>query len=139
MLRIFILLLLGVSLMNAQRIDITPDELENLQRQGVAVVDIRTAPEWFQSGVIPESKLLTFFDARGNYDALGFLQNLKRQGITPETPVILVCRSGNRTLSISNFLISQGFEKVYNLKHGILEWLKLTKPTQTPVLPSSKE
>lgn len=130
--KILFWLLFGITFLMAERIDITPSELEALQNQGVRVVDIRTEPEWQQTGVIPQSERLTFFDARGNYDALGFLKRLEQRRITPQTPLILVCRSGNRTLSVANYLSSQGFEKVYNLKNGIIEWIKLSKPLEKP-------
>ncbi|MEM7564839.1 MAG: rhodanese-like domain-containing protein [Pseudomonadota bacterium] len=33
-------------------------------------------------------------------------------------PVILICRSGNRSEEAGNLLIEQGFKHVYNIEHG---------------------
>ena len=32
------------------------------------VIDIRTQPEWEETGIVPGSKLLTYFDERGRAD-----------------------------------------------------------------------
>jgi rhodanese-related sulfurtransferase len=34
------------------------------------------------------------------------------------------CRSGNRSGQACKYMTSQGFEKLYNLKGGMLEWVK---------------
>jgi rhodanese-related sulfurtransferase len=39
-------------------------------------------------------------------------------------PVILICRTGNRTDTLSRALIEQlGYTKVYNVKEGIVRWI----------------
>ena len=43
-------------------IDIDNGELAKLVASGVPLIDIRTSPEWQQTGVVPGSHLLTFFD-----------------------------------------------------------------------------
>ena len=63
--------------MSTAFVDIGNDELEALLAQGVPIVDIRTAPEWGQTGVVRGSYLLTFFDAYGQYDAKGFLRDIE--------------------------------------------------------------
>jgi len=43
--------------------------------------------------------------------------------------VIVICRSGNRTRAVSQFLSQQaGYVKVYNVKYGIRGWLKEGRP-----------
>jgi rhodanese-related sulfurtransferase len=37
-------------------------------------------------------------------------------------PVILYCKSGKRSKASSIILLEAGFEKVYDLDGGILEW-----------------
>jgi rhodanese-related sulfurtransferase len=41
---------------------------------------------------------------------------------TPETPLLLVCRSGARSASAASHLARQGFTQVYNLHGGMLAW-----------------
>jgi two-component system CheB/CheR fusion protein len=43
----------------------------------------------------------------------------------PDQPVIVICRSGNRTKDVSQLLSQQaGYTKVYNVKSGIKGWIK---------------
>lgn len=37
-------------------------------------------------------------------------------------PIIVICRSGNRSLVAAELLIKNGFQKVYNYRGGILTW-----------------
>lgn len=123
-----ILLCLSAFNAGAEVINIDNDELLRLQAQGVPVVDVRTAPEWQETGIVPGSHLLTFFGDGGRAEPAAWLHKL--QPIAhPDQPVILICRSGNRTRTISNFLSSQvGYTKVYNVTRGIKDWIKAGKP-----------
>jgi len=112
----------------ADVINIDNDELQRLQATGVPVVDVRTAPEWQQTGIVPGSHLLTFFGDGGRAEPVAWLRKLQAIA-TPEQPVILICRSGNRTHTISDFLSGQiGYRTVYNVTHGIKDWIKAGKP-----------
>ena len=91
----------------------TPELVEG----GIKVIDIRTEPEWVQTGIVKGSITLTFFDAQGNYDAVAFLKQLDRH-VDKNTEFALICRTGNRTTTVSDFLDRQGY-KVINLKGGI--------------------
>ena len=52
----------------AEVIDIDSAQLAQMTKNGVTVIDIRTKPEWEETGIVPGSKLLTFFDERGKAD-----------------------------------------------------------------------
>ena len=106
----------------AEVIDIDSTQLDQLRRSGVPVIDIRLTREWEETGIVPGSHLLTFFDERGQYDARGWLT--KVQGISkPGSAIAVICRTGNRTKPVSQFLDQQGYTKVYNVKHGIKRWI----------------
>jgi rhodanese-related sulfurtransferase len=112
----------------AKPIQIDNAELVALLAQGVPVVDIRTEREWRETGVVPGSILLTFFDERGNYDPQKWLQQLNAQ-IDSQKPFILICRSGNRTGTISQFLSNKvGLPTVYNVEKGIRSWIAEGRP-----------
>ncbi len=116
--------LLALGSAHAEVIDIDNATLARLQASGVPVVDIRTAGEWQETGIVPGSHLLTFFGERGQAEPAAWLGKLQAIA-TPEQPVILICRSGNRTRTVSAFLSQQvGYTKVYNVKHGIRAWIK---------------
>ncbi|WP_371325383.1 rhodanese-like domain-containing protein [Dechloromonas sp. ZY10] len=121
--RLFSLLpILLAGSVQAEMIDIDSAELTRLQKSGVPVVDIRTAPEWEETGIVAGSRLLTFFDERGRYDARHWLQQLKTTA-SPDQAVILICRTGNRTRIVGQMLSQQaGYAKVYNVKSGIKGW-----------------
>jgi rhodanese-related sulfurtransferase len=107
----------------AEVIDIDNAQLAQLMKNGVTVVDIRTQPEWDETGILPGSKLLTFFDERGRADPVAWLEKLKPLA-QPGDPVVVICRSGNRTKPVSQLLSQQaGYAKVYNVKSGIKGWL----------------
>ena len=120
---------------HAEVINIDNAELARLTAKGVPIIDIRTAGEWKSSGVIPGAKLLTFFDERGNANTAQWLASAK--GIaTQDQPVILICRSGNRTRAATQFLSEQaGYKTVYNVTHGMNGWMAekraIVPPTQT--------
>lgn len=50
----------------------TNDMLE-LHKQGAPIIDIRTPGEWDQTGVIPGTSKIMFFDDRGSYDIDKFM------------------------------------------------------------------
>jgi rhodanese-related sulfurtransferase len=115
-------------------IDIDSAELNKLIATGVPLIDIRTAPEWQQTGIVPGSHLLTFFDEQGRADPSAWLEKV-RAIAKPSQPVIVICRSGNRTKAVSQFLNDQaGYAKIYNVRNGIVVWARegrvLTPVTQ---------
>ena len=119
-----LLLCLCAWMAQAEVVNIDNAELARLAASGAAVIDIRTEPEWKGTGVLAGSKLLTFFDERGQVDAPGWLAKLK--AITkPGQNVILICRSGNRSRTAAQFLTQQsGYKTVYNVTFGMVGWAK---------------
>jgi rhodanese-related sulfurtransferase len=116
-------LALSTAVARAEIIDIDNAELAQLMKSGVPVVDIRTQPEWEDTGVLAGSKLLTFYDERGRADPAAWLEKLKPI-VKPGDPVAVICRSGNRTKAVSQFLSQQaGYAKVYNVKSGMKGWI----------------
>lgn len=116
----------------ADVVNIDSAEVARLSASGVAVVDIRTAPEWKATGVIPGSRLLTFFDENGKADPPAWLDKLKNV-VKPDQPVILICRSGNRTRAATQFLAKQaGYKTVYNASGGMNAWAKEGRSVVSP-------
>ena len=119
---LFSSLALCALLARAEVIDIDNAELAQLVKSGVTVIDIRTWPEWEETGIVPGSKLLTYFDERGRADP-GWLEKLKPMA-RPGDPIVVICRSGNRTRPVSQLLAQQaGYPTVYNVKKGIKGWI----------------
>lgn len=83
----------------------------------IQIIDIRTLPEWKESGLVKNAIPITFFDTAGHYDTEAFLKELNKH-VTKEKEFALICRTGNRTTAVSDFLSKQGY-KVINLTGGM--------------------
>ena len=93
------------------------DVSEDIVKSGMKIIDIRTAPEWKETGLVENSIPITFFNDQGRYDAAAFVAELNKH-VKKDREFALICRTGNRTVAVSEFLSKQGY-KVVNLKGGI--------------------
>lgn len=109
---------------------LTPDQALDMQKQQQAlIVDIRTNAEWQASGVIPDSLKLQAFDSSGKFDQTQWLADLKKAQSSPDQPVILVCRSGNRSGKVGELLTKQlGLNNIYHISQGIESWKRSGQP-----------
>ena len=95
--------------------------------EGVTIIDIRRPEEWKQTGVVEGSQKLTSFDKGGRLKP-EFLPTFM-QNISKDQPVILICRTGNRTQALSNHLSRElGYTNIYNVKNGITHWIREGNP-----------
>jgi len=121
-------LALSSLLAQAEVIDIDNAQLAKLMQGGVPVIDIRLQSEWEETGIVAGSKLHTFFDERGKADPAAWLDKVKPYA-KPGDPVIVICRTGNRTKAVSQFMSQQaGYATVYNVKAGIKGWIRESGP-----------
>jgi rhodanese-related sulfurtransferase len=101
----------------------TSKDLVKARENGVIIIDIRREEEWQETGIIPGAEMVTAFDASGRVHP-EFLDSFRSVVPGPDTPVMLYCRTGNRTTSLGNALIEQlGFSNVTHLSDGITGWL----------------
>lgn len=92
---------------------VTPDEMQTiLGSEGVQLVDVRT-PEEFQEGYIENAQNIDYYSPTFDNDI---------QKLDKSKPVILYCKSGNRSAKCAQKLLEAGFEKIYDLEGGITEW-----------------
>jgi rhodanese-related sulfurtransferase len=121
-------LLAATGFAQAEIVDIDNAQLDKLSKSGVPVIDIRLQSEWEETGIVAGSRLLTFFDEKGKADAPAWLEKVKPIA-KPNEPVIVICRSGNRTKAVSQFLSQQAdYATVYNVKQGIKGWIAAGGP-----------
>jgi rhodanese-related sulfurtransferase len=52
------------------------------------------------------------------------------QEVPKDVPVVLVCRSGARSLRAAGFLMNHGYKNVVNMHHGIIRWVQKGFPTK---------
>lgn len=82
------------------------------------IVDVRE-PDEFAAGHMPGARLIP----------LGQLP--ARTGeLDPAKPVVVVCRSGNRSATATEFLLKSGFQDVKNLVGGMIAWVQAGQPVQ---------
>ena len=76
------------------------------------VVDVRT-PQEFSRGHIEGATLINVAD-KSFVSKINLLQKDK--------PVYVYCLTGSRSHAAANYMAKIGFSKVYNLRHGVMEW-----------------
>ena len=52
--------------------------------------------------------------------------------LDPEAPLVVMCRSGGRSMQVARFLEARGFRSVSNLAGGILAWGERIDPSLSP-------
>lgn len=115
----------------------TPTEFIELQKDGYVVIDIRREEEWIETGIIEGAETITAFTENGQLHK-DFQEKFFSLAKGPETPILLYCRTGNRTEMLGNALIDQvGLKNVYHLTDGIVGWKKLENKTSV-YLPAEK-
>ncbi len=81
---------------------------------GSLLVDIRTPPEWVETGVVEGARLIEFDFDRPNT----FLPQIAGD-IADGRDVVLICRSGNRTQVVADFLARQIPNRIVSIEGGI--------------------
>ena len=87
-----------------------PDAYEMYQ-DGVLMLDVRTLEE-FQESHIPGATLIPLDQLSARMDE-----------IPRDEPVVVYCRSGNRSLQAVNMLVDAGFSNVQSMDRGIQAWI----------------
>jgi len=114
--------LISIKLAFADIVNVNNSQIIELSNNNVPIIDVRRSSEWEQTGVIPNSILLTFFDDEGNYDYNQWYTKLLSE-INTEEQIILICRSGKRSKAIAEMMNSKLDIRIYNAKNGIISWL----------------
>ena len=97
-------------------------ELANWLSRGeqVRLIDVRTPAE-VARGVIPEAENLPLH-----------LLPLQANDFPDHRKVVFYCRSGARSAQACLFMRTRGRDQVYNLRGGIIAWLRSGLPVATP-------
>ena len=120
---IFLGFILTIKFAFADIVDVNNKQIQELSKKNIPIVDIRRSSEWDQTGVVPKSILLTFFDKEGNYNYDEWYEKLRLE-IDEGKPIILICRTGRRTSIIAKMMEIKKFDNIiYNAKNGISSWI----------------
>lgn len=115
---IFTVLLLGCkkesSTISETEVKLIPVEevLNIVQMEEAQLIDVRT-PEEYEEGHLANALNIDFFSDN-------FLQDMEK--LDKSKPVMIYCKSGNRSNKSLNKLKDSGFTKIYDVDGGITEW-----------------
>ena len=113
------------------------DQLQIMLKNNVPIYDVRRPEEWKQTGVIEGSHLLTFVDTNGRVKP-NFLSRFTTE-IGKDDPVILICRTGNRTSKLARHLVENlGYNNVFNVDDGITQWIHENRPVKNMIAHTSE-
>ena len=132
--RFYIKIIVGLLIVKfafAEVIDVDDQEMIKLSNLNIPIVDVRRSSEWAQTGVIPNSILLTFFDEEGNYNFDEWYKKLQLE-INEGDPIILICRSGKRSKIVANMMDKEFDIIIYNAQSGINSWISKKLITVEP-------
>lgn len=94
--------------------------LQLINHKEAVVVDVRE-PDEFKSGHLLNAKHIPLGKLS---DRVGELERYR------DRPIVVVCRSGNRSATACALLSRQGFTQVYNLSGGVTAWQKAGLPLE---------
>lgn len=94
-----------------------------MQNQGALMIDVRE-PSEYAAAHAPGTQLIP----------LGQLQHrLQELAAHKDKPVVLICRSGNRSGQAQEILVKAGFTKAINVEGGMNAWAQAGLPVLTGV------
>jgi adenylyltransferase/sulfurtransferase len=101
-------------------LEISAVELKERLDRGdkLRIIDVREPNEW-QINRIPGAQLIPLGEIPRRYAELD-----------PNEEFVVQCKMGGRSAKAADFLRSVGFQRVLNLRGGILEWIDKVDPTQ---------
>ncbi|HDQ06050.1 MAG TPA: MBL fold metallo-hydrolase [Candidatus Bathyarchaeota archaeon] len=88
-------------------------------KQKIAILDVRRESEWNEGRIEGATRIY-----------LGHLPKQTDQ-LPRDVPVVVVCKTGNRSSFGTSILVRAGFDKVYNVLGGTSAWVKAGFPLTT--------
>jgi rhodanese-related sulfurtransferase len=112
---ILMLALLSVSLFAEVKNTYISQKIVN---SALPIVDVRTPPEWRETGLLKGAIPIMFFNEQGKYDINAFLKELNAKVDTTK-PFGIICHTGSRTSMIAPWMSDELNYKVVNLQGGM--------------------
>ena len=93
-----------------------PEAFSQAQAGQLTLIDIRRPDEWRQTGVAEGALRINMVHPQG---VPGFVRQVGAElDGKRDTPIGLICRTGNRTTQMQQALREAGFTRVYNIREG---------------------
>jgi rhodanese-related sulfurtransferase len=99
--------------------EISPTQVKALQQRGetLTLLDVRE-PSEYEAARIEGAKHIP----------MGDIPTRAHQEFDPDDYIVVVCHHGVRSLSVTNWLRQQGYEKVQSMRGGIDGWARTVDP-----------
>lgn len=127
--KILVIVAFLTSMLSAQlqQVVVSKSFLDN--NKDLKIIDIRTLPEWKESGIVKGSYTIEFFNQQGGYDVNKFTAELNKV-VKKGEKFAIICRTGSRTSAIASFLSDKLGYNLINLKGGITKLIREGYKTQ---------
>jgi len=102
--------------MDVPEVDI--EELDSRRRAGAPVIDVRE-PDEYTEGHVPGARLIPLAEVPDRLDE-----------IPSAEPVLVICKSGGRSLRAAEYLVAQGVAAT-NVAGGTLAWIESGRAVAT--------
>jgi rhodanese-related sulfurtransferase len=97
---------------------ITVQDAYQKYQEGVFILDVREPSEWDEFH-IPNTTLIPLGELPDRLDE-----------VPQDQPIVVVCRSGNRSQSGRDILVNAGFQNVTSMSGGVTQWSNLGYPIE---------
>jgi len=99
--------------------EISPGQVNAMLKRGdqFTLLDVREPWEQQKASIAP-NKLIP----------MGDVPSRAHQELNPDEHIVVLCHHGVRSLTVTNWLRQQGFERVQSLRGGIDGWAKTVDP-----------
>jgi len=100
--------------------EICPTTTQEWIKNGALLVDVREKEEIDQLAYdVPNIINIPLSDFENRFSE-----------IPKDKEVIMVCKSGTKSLRAAGFLVNKGYTNVVNMQHGIIRWVQKGFPTK---------
>lgn len=100
-------------------LEISVQDAYDYYQDGTLILDVRTQEEW-DAGHVPDATLIP----------LDELPNRLAE-LPEDQEIVVICRSGNRSATARDILLSSGFETVTSVAGGFNQWTAAGYPVET--------
>jgi rhodanese-related sulfurtransferase len=99
--------------------EISAGQVKSLQKAGAEFLLLDVREPWeFETARIEGAKNIPMGDVPAR----------AHQELDPEAHIVVVCHHGVRSLSVTNWLRQQGFEKAQSMRGGVDGWARTVDP-----------
>jgi rhodanese-related sulfurtransferase len=99
--------------------EISAGEVQALKKSGAAFTLLDVREPWeYETARLEGSKLIP----------MGDIPSRVHQELDPDEHIVVMCHHGVRSLTVTNWLRQQGFEKAQSMRGGIDGWARTVDP-----------